>query len=82
MPLNLIKETISEIPEPVQKTSSKFSSNRKFIAIQACPKKQKKISNKQLNLTPKELEKEQAKPKPSSRKEKIKSRVDIDKNRN
>ena len=46
---------------------SKSSSKRKFIAMQSCLKKMRKISNKQPNLHIKLLEKEQEKPKVSRR---------------
>ena len=50
----------------------------KFIAIHYHLKKQKKISNKQSNITPKQLEKEeQTEPKVSRRKEITKIRAEI-----
>ena len=56
----------------------KSSSKRKVYGSTSLPQEIRKISNKQPNLTPKELEKEeQTKPKVSRRKEIIKIRAEI-----
>ena len=57
---------------------SKSSSKREVYSNTILPQETGKISNKQSNLTPKELEKEeQTKPKVSRRKEIIKIRSEI-----
>ena len=57
---------------------SKSSSKREVYSYTSLPQETRKISNKQSNLTPKELEKEeQTKPKVSRRKEIIKIRAEI-----
>ena len=57
---------------------NKSSSKRKVYGSTSLPQEIRKISNKQPNLTPKELEKEeQTKPKVSRRKEIIKIRAEI-----
>ena len=56
----------------------KSSSKREVYSYTSLPQETRKISNKQSNLTPKELEKEeQRKPKVSRRKEIIKIRSEI-----
>ena len=55
----------------------KSSSKREVYSYTSLPQETRKISNKQSNLTPKELEKEeQRKPKVSRRKEIIKIRAE------
>ena len=57
---------------------SKSSSKREFYSYTSLPQETRKISNKQSNVTPKELEKEeQTKPKVSRRKEILKIRAEI-----
>ena len=57
---------------------SKNSSKREVYSNKSLPQETRKISNKQSNLTPKGLDKEeQTKPKVSRRKEIIKSRAEI-----
>ena len=57
--------------------AAKSSFKREVYGNSISPQETRKISNKQSNLTPKQIEKEQTKPKISRRKEIIKIRAEI-----